>query len=329
MSSLEQRINAAWYGRPGLLNLLLPLEGLFRVVAALRRRHIVPQPCGAPVIVVGNIAVGGSGKTPAVVAIVEFLQQRGFRPGVVSRGYGAKPDHYPYLVTADSPADEGGDEPCLIARRLGVPVAIDPDRVAAATFLVEELSCDVIVSDDGLQHYRLARNVEVLLVDGQRGFGNGHCLPVGPLREPVARASTVDMTLINGVARADLGVQGFAMTLAGTQLVNLHTGVAQSLTEWGAVGKPVHALAGIGHPPRFFQLLRDQGLEVSEHAFGDHYPYTADDLRFGDNQPLVMTEKDAVKCRGIAPKDAWYLPVSAQLPESFYRELAVRLQRFE
>lgn len=326
--SLEQRINAAWYGRPGVLAVLLPVEGLFRLAATLRRRHITPRSCGAPVIVVGNIAVGGSGKTPAVVAIVEFLQQRGFRPGVVSRGYGARPATYPYLVTGDSTPAEGGDEPCLIARRLGVPVAIDPDRVAAATFLVETQRCNIIVSDDGLQHYRMARDVEVLLVDGQRGFGNGHCLPVGPLREPPARAGTVDMTLINGRASAGLGVTGFEMSLQGSHLVNLHSGARQSLAEWGLAARQVHALAGIGHPPRFFQHLRAQGLQLCEHAFADHHPYKAEDLCFDDGLPLVMTEKDAVKCRGIAPENAWYLPVSAQLDEGFYRELAVQLQRF-
>ena len=201
--NLEQQLNARWYGRPGILWLLLPLEGLFRAVAALRRRLIEPQRLPVPVIVVGNLAVGGSGKTPMVLALVEHLRQRGYRPGVVSRGYGGHSDEYPLRVTAENSAEQVGDEPLLLAELC--PVAVSPDRYRAATYLLQETDCNLLFSDDGLQHYRLPRDIEVVVVDGERGFGNRLCLPAGPLREPLSRLEQVDFVLVNEtVAALDL-----------------------------------------------------------------------------------------------------------------------------
>lgn len=323
--SLERQLNARWYGRPGLLWLLLPLEGLFRALAALRRRCLNSETVGAPVIVVGNLAVGGSGKTPMVLALVEHLRAAGYRPGVVSRGYGGRAKQYPLLLAADTTPAEAGDEPCLIARRSGVAVAVAPDRPAAARLLVAA-GCNVIISDDGLQHYRLARDIEIVLVDGQRGFGNGHCLPVGPLREPVRRLNSATFCVSNGEAAAPLPVTNYAMHLHGQTLVALHSGERCAAQAWPG-NRQVHAVAGIGHPPRFFNSLRALGFDVIEHAFGDHHNFVADDLQFGDALPIIMTEKDAVKCASLCPDNCWMLPVDARLPAAFFAALDAELDR--
>ncbi|WP_269618344.1 tetraacyldisaccharide 4'-kinase [Zhongshania sp. BJYM1] len=322
--SVEQRINAAWYGRPAWLLLLLPLMVLFRVVASLRRYVITSRSCGAPVIVVGNISVGGSGKTPAVLALAEFCRNRGFRVGIVSRGYGGKAPYYPYLLDENSTPSMAGDEPCLISRRSGLPVAIAPDRLAAATLLVEQQQCDIIISDDGLQHYRLARDIEVLLVDGQRGFGNGYCLPVGPLREPIERASTVDLTIINGGSDT---LVGYTMTLTGDTALNLVSGEKCDLCDWPESQRRIHAVAGIGNPSRFFTALRNKGFDVIEHPFADHHAFRSVDVSFDDTHPVIMTEKDAVKCAPFALENTWSLPVDADIDTAFFAEFAKLLER--
>jgi tetraacyldisaccharide 4'-kinase len=322
--SLEQRINAAWYGRAGWLLLLFPLTLLFRLTAALRRSLVVPQPCGAPVIIVGNISVGGSGKTPAVLALAEFCRHRGYRVGIVSRGYGGQAPHYPYLLDAGTEPSIAGDEPCLIARRSGLSVAVAPDRVAAAKLLVEQEQCNIIISDDGLQHYRLARDIEILLVDGQRGFGNGFCLPVGPLREPIARAVQVDLTIINGGSDT---LSGHTMLLAGDTAVNLSSGERLDLSAWPEAERRIHAVAGIGNPMRFFQALRSKGFDVIEHAFADHHTFSAADFYFADHYPVIMTEKDAVKCALFNVENCWMLPVNGEIDSAFYDELTILLER--
>ena len=322
--SLEQQLNVRWYGRPGILWLLLPLEGLFRSVAALRRRLIEPQRLTVPVIVVGNLAVGGSGKTPMVLALVEHLRQRGFRPGVVSRGYGGRAVSYPLFVSTDTSPAEAGDEPCLIARRSGAPVAVAPDRPAAAKLLIDQAGCDILISDDGLQHYRLARDIEIVLVDAARGFGNGHCLPVGPLREPRRRLQSVSLCVSNGEGSAELPEVSHAMQLTGQTLVNVSDGQRCTVAGWTG-SQRVHAVAGIGHPPRFFASLRALGFEVIEHPFGDHHAFQPEDLQFGDDLPVIMTEKDAVKCAAFCPDNSWMLPVDAQLSDDFFATLDAEL----
>ncbi len=240
---MRAAIEKAWYQGPGWLYLLLPLEGLFRLLSALRRRLIRPVYCDVPVVVVGNLAVGGSGKTPLVLAVAEHFRSLDYRVGIVSRGYGGKAPQYPLRVDADSDAVHCGDEPLLLARRSGLPVMVAPDRPAAARKLVEEDGCNLIISDDGLQHYRLGRQLELLVIDGRRGLGNGHCLPVGPLRESRSRLAQVDICVINGPSAG--GWPGFTMALQPGAASRLDGGAALALVVAGAAA----GSCGGGHRP--------------------------------------------------------------------------------
>lgn len=313
-------LQAHWYS-PRAPVWLLPLEGVFRVLAALRRAAysrglLRSQKLAVPVVVVGNISVGGTGKTPLVAWLVKLFQKAGYHPGIVSRGYGGQAQRWPQQVRADSNPDLVGDETVMLAQRCGCPIAAGPDRVAAARALLQHARCDVIISDDGLQHYALQRDIEIAVVDGERRFGNGHCLPAGPLREPISRLGQVDFVVANGAASRG----EFAMRLAARGLRAVADD-SQPRDFVELAGQRVHAVAGIGHPQRFFQLLRAQGLMPVEHPFPDHHRYVAGDLAFGDDLPIVMTEKDAVKCRPFAGAQMWYVPVEAHLPEA----LALRL----
>ena len=282
-----------------------------------------------PLIVVGNLVVGGSGKTPLVLWLVEFLKARGRRPGIVSRGYGGSVSSLrggPTEVGIGSDPAVVGDEPLLLARRSGCPVWIAADRVAACRALrVQHPECDLIVLDDGLQHYRLARDLEIAVVD-ERGFGNGRLFPVGPLREPVSRLASVDMVVCNGAS----GVQGHAMRLDGGQFLRLDgSGGPVDAATLGA--QRVHAVAGIGDPPRYFRHLEALGLEVIPHPFPDHHAYVAADLDFGDDIPVVMTEKDAVKCALLfaTHRRFWVLPVRAELDAGFGSAVIEKLRVIE
>lgn len=323
-----QRLDHYWYSHNAVSLLLRPVSWLFCALAALRRRLYAGGALSrtrfpVPVIVVGNISVGGTGKTPAVTAVCALLREAGFTPGLVSRGYGGAASSWPQPVDSQSDTAVVGDEPVLLTRRTGCPMWVGPDRCAAVQRLLEENpSVDIVVADDGLQHYRLARDVEIAVVDGQRGLGNGACLPAGPLREPPGRLRGVDFVLVNG---ADSGaVAGHPMTLTGGELVSV-SGEERVPLE-SLRGKRIHAVAGIGAPERFFDTLRQAGLTVVPHPFPDHHRFSAADLAFGDNAPVLMTEKDAVKCRDIAGPDFWYLPVEAQLPEAFGRQLLERVK---
>ncbi len=325
MHGLEKR----WYGKPGLLRLLVPLEWLFRGLAARRRRAYQEgrQPvwrAEVPVLVVGNISVGGTGKTPLVVWLVEWCRAQGLNVGVISRGYGGRSARYPLPVSPKSRAEETGDEPLLVARRTGCPVVVDPDRPRAARALLENPEVDLIISDDGLQHYALARQLELAVIDGRRGLGNGHCLPVGPLREPPERLAEVDLCVVNGGGFAPAGRDSYRMHLRPGKLRPLRAGSVPA----PGPGSRVHAVAGIGDPSRFFATLSDLGYRVIPHPFTDHQVYTPDHLYFGDDLPIIMTEKDAVKCDHLAPPNSWYLPVDAQLTEAFARDLRSRLAAF-
>lgn len=306
---LEAWLNRRWYSRRPIW-WLLPLSWLFAAGAWLRRVLARPARLGVPVVVVGNLNVGGSGKTPVVVAVCTALREAGYRPGVVSRGYGARVPGVRVLRDGDS-ADAVGDEPALIARRGDWPVAIGPDRVAAARALVAARpDVDVIVSDDGLQHYRLARAVEIVVVDGARGFGNGARLPAGPLREGCARLATVDAVLVHG---AGAQVDGQRFRLVPGDAVALDDAAAtRPLSAFR--GQRVNAVAGIGDPKRFFNLLARRGIFVNPRPFPDHHRFTRAELDFGDGLPVLMTEKDAVKCASFAGADRWYVPVAAELP---------------
>ncbi|MFJ5189500.1 tetraacyldisaccharide 4'-kinase [Pseudomonas fulva] len=327
--TLADRLLAAWYTGHPALALLRPLEALYRwVVKRKRRRFLNDQRASyhapVPVIVVGNITVGGTGKTPMILWLIEHCRQRRLRVGVVSRGYGAKPPQLPWRVTADQAAEQAGDEPLLIVQRTGVPLMIDPDRARAVQALLASEHLDLILCDDGMQHYRLARDLELVLIDAARGLGNRRCLPAGPLREPVERLKAADAVLFNG-AEQDTA-EGFGFRLQPSALVNLRTGERRALDHFSA-GQRLHAVAGIGNPQRFFNTLQGLGWQPLPHPFADHAQFSAQNLAFTPPLPLVMTEKDAVKCRSFAAENWWYLAVEAQPTPAFGTWFDLQLQR--
>lgn len=318
MSAWLQRL---WYAPrlpPGGYG-LVPLSWVFAAMVWLRRNAyriglLRVQRVPVPVIVIGNLTVGGAGKTPLTIWIVDALRRAGFKPGVVSRGYG-RADNAVREVTAASTPEQVGDEPLLLATRLGCPLAVGADRVAAVhRLLAGENKIDVVVCDDGLQHYRLGRDVEIAVIDGERGFGNGWLLPAGPLREPRARLRDVSATVYNGGER-----EGQRMRLIAGEPCSLCDGMRRPWNTFAE--RPVHAVAGIAYPERFFKMLRGLGLQVTAHPFPDHYQFRAQDVCFEDDYAVLMTEKDAVKCRAFADVRHWYVPVDACLEESLQQSL--------
>lgn len=336
--SLEQRITQAWQQDSPWLKLLLPLSWLFVAIASARRRYLQSRHQGqafkAPVIIVGNISVGGSGKTPLILALVSALKQRGFKPGVVSRGYGGKAVSYPLGVNAQTAVAESGDEPLLIAQLAECPVVVDADRNAAVAYLLSHNDCDLVLSDDGLQHYRLHRDIEIVVIDGQRGFGNGRCLPAGPLRESQERLGQADFVVVNGDSGDVLGRVNIAsepMHIAACRMTQLCSGASQSIEQW-LVEQPVkrvHAVAAIGNPQRFADTLAQLGLEPELHPHDDHRALGAGDLTFEDSLAVIITAKDAVKlaARGNDPiaDNIWVLEIEAQLENDFVDRLAAQL----
>jgi tetraacyldisaccharide 4'-kinase len=318
---------------------LYPLSLIFCAVSAVRRAAyargiLASHRVGVPVVVVGNITVGGTGKTPLVLWLARLLREHGKQPGIVSRGYGGTAAR-PLEVAPGAEASAVGDEPLLLARRSGCPVSVGRDRVdAAQALLAAHPECDVIISDDGLQHYRLARDFEIAVVDGMRGVGNGLLLPAGPLREPASRLDTVDAVVINGQASTVHASTGSARTAFGMKLVGAHF---RNLREPGRIvgadhfrGKRVWAIAGIGNPARFFAHLEALGVDFRARAFPDHHPYVASDVAIADADAIVMTEKDAVKCAAFASDVHWVLAVDAapdpQLGELVLRKLKIAPQ---
>ena len=299
-----------WWRPTALSTLLAPIGWIYCALAVLRRTAYRrgwrrSLRIGVPVIVVGNLTVGGTGKTPLVSWLVRTLAADGWRPGIVSRGYGGHARTWPRDVHADTDPALVGDEPVLLAVQTGRPVVVAPDRVAAARRLLETSDCDIVVADDGLQHLRLARDIEIAVVDDRRG-GNGRCLPAGPLREPVGRLATVDAVVCNGSAQAG----EISMTIRPVGFRHLvDSGRHAPLDAFR--GKRLHAAAGIGNPGRFFALLRRLECDVVEHAYPDHHAYNKSDIVFGDALPVVMTEKDAVKCRSLADERHWYMAIEA------------------
>ncbi|WDY56597.1 tetraacyldisaccharide 4'-kinase [Pseudomonas sp. PSKL.D1] len=327
--ALGDRLLAAWYAGHPALALLRPLEALYRRVVLRKRARFLSGESASyrapvPVIVVGNITIGGTGKTPMILWLIEHCRSRGLKVGVVSRGYGAKPPQLPWRVEAQHSAGQAGDEPLLIVQRTGVPLMIDPDRSRAVQALLASEPLDLILCDDGMQHYRLARDLELVLIDAARGLGNGRCLPAGPLREPAQRLQEADAVLFNGASadRAD----GFAFGLQPSALVNLRSGERQGLDFFPA-GQRLHAVAGIGNPQRFFNTLQGLNWQPVPHPFADHAQFSAENLAFSPPLPLVMTEKDAVKCRAFAGDDWWYLAVDAQPTPAFSDWFDNQLQR--
>ncbi len=310
-----KRLDYYWYNKSVVTLLLLPVSWLFCFVAITRRLFyrvglMKVHRLSVPVIIVGNVSVGGTGKTPLVTWLVDVLRKNGYVPGIVSRGYGGQATHWPQQVRVDSDPRMVGDEAVLLSRRCACPMAVGPDRAEAAEALLVYTDCDIIVADDGLQHYALGRDMEIAVVDGVRRFGNQHCLPAGPLREPLSRLASVDAVVTNGVP----GVREYRMDLIPGMLHNLKLSDRKMSLD-GFAGQTVHAIAGIGNPDRFFHQLQTHGLTVMEHAFPDHHPFVREDILFDDDLPVLMTEKDAVKCQEFSDEQHWCVPVDAKLDE--------------
>ncbi|MDY3124230.1 MAG: tetraacyldisaccharide 4'-kinase [[Actinobacillus] rossii] len=302
-----------WYSHSVIAYLLLPFSFLFWLISRLRYflfKLGISQSYRAPVpvVVVGNLSVGGNGKTPVVIWLVQHLQARGLKCGVISRGYGSQSDVYPLLVISDTDPVKGGDEPVLIAKRTGVPVCISANRQDAIELLLKIQNCDVIISDDGLQHYKLQRDIEIVVMDAKRGLGNGFVLPAGPLRETANRLQTVDLIITNG---GENQYTEAVMQLVPHYAINLVSNEKRLLSEF----KQGSALAGIGNPQRFFDMLQCLGIQLNQtQAFQDHQQFSAEQLsQFNVNEPLLMTEKDAVKCGQFAQQNWWYVPVDAEI----------------
>lgn len=315
-----KRLDHYWYSQNPVAWTLLPLSWLFCAVSMLRRFVYCKGLAASyglpvPLIIIGNISVGGTGKTPLLIGLCKYLAGQGLKPGVISRGYGAAVNGEHTVADHDN-AQTSGDEPLLIKQRTGCPVVIGKNRVAVARKLLAENDCDVILSDDGMQHYRLQRDVEIAVVDSGRKFGNGFCLPAGPLREPRSRLRKVDMVVQHGDSD-----DKYHFTLRLEPAVNLVTGEKRKLESFASI--KVHAVAGIGHPARFFNQLRRQGLDVLEHPYPDHHQYTPGDIEFADDLPILMTEKDVVKCKhwveAVVPDgrlaNVWSIPVSADIAD--------------
>jgi tetraacyldisaccharide 4'-kinase len=308
--SIQSWLNSIWYDRPAPPWWMVPLSLTYGAVSGSRRflyTHHVRKASriSCPVVVVGNVSVGGTGKTPLVCWLVAHLVERGYKPGIVTRGYGGSSRDVRRITAADDP-NVVGDESILLARRTGAPVAIGRDRPAAAQLLAGG-GCNVIVSDDGLQHYALARDCEVVVIDGDRRFGNGWLLPAGPLREAPGRLRVADAIVVNGGRALRQGA--LSMRLEAKTAVALRGGAVQPLRAFA--GTSIHAVAGIGNPERFFNMLRSRGIEVIGRPLADHARLTPEDIEFGDDKSVFMTEKDAVKCTEFAGTQHWYVPVSA------------------
>ena len=321
------RLERHWQRLTPVSAVLYPLSLVFRSIVAVRRAMysaglLKARRLAVPVIVVGNITVGGTGKTPLVLWLTGFLSQHGMRPGIVSRGYGA-PARAPERVRPDSDPGRSGDEAVLLAQRSLCPVWTGRDRFAAGDALLRaHPDCNVIVSDDGLQHYALARDMEIAVVDGARGCGNGFALPAGPLREPSSRLRSVDAVVINGAAEGDRSRDTLHMRLEGREFRNL-LNPAHTAGPAHFRSMRVHAVAGIGNPGRFFAHLAALGIEFVAHAFPDHHRYGAADIAFADADAILMTEKDAVKCAAFAAEIHWALRVDA-VPDPALGELVLR-----
>ncbi len=340
--SISDRLVEAWYQRRWWLWLLTPLSLLFYALSSIRRfylksRLVKKHHLSVPVIVVGNISVGGTGKTPLIVALCKHLKKQGYRPGVISRGYGSSAPYYPFVVNEKSSAEESGDEPLMIAVATRCPVVIDRDRCSAAKKIIEDCHVNVILSDDGLQHYRLQRDIEIIVVDQTRGFGNGFLLPAGPLRESISRLNTADFVIENNNSESNGGDLNNSVTpqhyssmeIRPKRWVNLDSSAREIPIDSDLFsGKKVHAIAGIGNPQRFYSTLDMLKIDYMPHSFQDHHQYITEDISFDDaNKTVVMTEKDAVKIKNILPENHnyWYLSVESILDPDFLNRLFDKL----
>lgn len=313
---LSETITKAWYEGRWWLQLLRPLSWLYRVAVYFKKQSKLKEAAnihhGLPIVVVGNVTVGGTGKTPLVIYLLSLLRKHGYHPGVVSRGYGGSAKTYPREVDDKSFAHIVGDESIVVHGRTRCPMVVDPNRNRAIKTLISRHNVDVIICDDGLQHYAMPRDIEIAVIDSKRRLGNGLCLPAGPLREPAERLDTVDFIVVNGKARPG----EHQMKLEPNQVINLNQPIlSQNIEDFA--GERVHAVAGIGNPQRFFNLLSRLNLDIIPHAYPDHYAYEAKDLDFSDGLPVIMTEKDMVKCTDFAQENWWYLSVDAHCDKDF------------
>jgi len=327
---VEQR----WYSRPGWLWLLCPFEYLFRGIAYYRKKILTQRQTTSPlpVIVVGNISVGGTGKTPVIIALAQYLRDNGFKPGVISRGYGRTTTTL-HCVGPSSTAANAGDEPLEIYQATRLPVIVSADRRQAVQYLAESGDCTIVLADDGLQHYTLPRALEIVVLDGDKMFGNGHCMPVGPLREPVSRLGSVDEVLVRGGNRSLLGASVFQFLTVG--LTNVKSGEKKPLNFLCSL-PPFYAVAGIGNPQKFYTSLNEVGqlhcavekpLRYTACSFPDHYTYSEHDFTFANHSPIVMTAKDAVKCQAFAQDNWWCLNIQADLPEPMLGRLLEKIRK--
>lgn len=305
-----------WYGTHPLKRVLQPLSWVYVVITQIRRWYLIrfcQNVCPVPIIVIGNITMGGVGKTPLVIEIAKRLQEKGLKVGIVSRGYGAQIKTFPYAIELDDCAQKVGDEPLLLAQKTRCPVVIAPKRSDAVRYLLDKHQSQIILSDDGLQHYKMGRDIEILVIDGVRGLGNGLCLPAGPLRESPKRLQQVDFIVVN----EGVWEQAHPMTLKPGNPINLSTNEEVGLNVFN---QEVAAIAGIGHPQRFYSTLSQLGIKYKAYSYPDHYQFTANDLHY--SEPLIiMTEKDAVKCRAFHTDKMYYLPVRAELSDAFWEAL--------
>lgn len=315
-------IDRLWYKNHPARFILWPASWIFRIGSALRRTYLEwrSEPISVPIVIVGNVTVGGVGKTPLVIALAHYLQAKGLRIGIVSRGYGAQIQTFPYAVGPADSAHDVGDEPKLLALKTQCPVVIAPKRLEAVQYLLKHHQSQIIISDDGLQHYAMRRTLEIAVIDGMRGLGSGLCLPAGPLREPKNRLKQVQFIVVNGVQSVHTHFLNqdnvFYMTMQAATPCTLNG----ETVSWDKIKMPCSAIAGIGHPERFFKLLEDLGVQFQAHKFADHHVYVPDDL-VNIPKPVIMTEKDAVKCTAFAMDAMYYLPVEAKLSDEFWKKI--------
>ncbi|MCD6055674.1 MAG: lpxK [Gammaproteobacteria bacterium] len=335
----QRQIVHSWYNIDiKLFALLIPFSFIFRFIIVCRRLAyrfalLKTYRFPVPVIVVGNISVGGTGKTPCVIALVEYLRSKGFKPGIISRGYKGKLNHKPYEVQKNSLPEEVGDEAVLLKNRCNCPVMIGKKRKDSVKKLLETTDCDIVISDDGLQHYALGRDIEIVMMDGIKRFGNGYCLPAGPLREPVSRLQYSDFLVVTDnnkwIADNACGVSGihsFNMTLTSTICYRLQDPTCQKPLK-GFIANPIHAVAGIGHPERFFDTLIKNNLQIIPHPFPDHHFFQRNDFAAFREELIFLTEKDAVKCTPFNLPNAWVLPISGVIDPPFFEAFLARIGR--
>lgn len=310
-------INKVWYGSmPLIQGLLYPFSFLYKFVTSIRRWYLerfcqISYP--VPIIVIGNISVGGVGKTPLVIELAQKLKEKGLKVGIVSRGYGARIKQFPYEIQLNDEANRVGDEPLLLAQKTQCPVVIAPQRTTAINYLLQHHQSQVILSDDGLQHYKMGRAIEIAVIDGTRGLGNGSCLPAGPLRESAGRLKQVDFIIVNEGTWSD----AYSMHLKPESLIHLSTLKAVQPNE---LHGQIAAVAGIGNPQRFYSTLSKLEIKFTPYSYPDHYQFKEDDLNQGADA-VIMTEKDAIKCRSFSTDKLYFLPVKAVLDDSFWDAL--------